>query len=491
MDFEARDRLRDAIQEAGVVGAGGAGFPAHVKLAADAEALIVNACECEPLIEVDQHLLATHTDLFLQGLEYAIHLTGATKAAIAIKAKHTRNIAQLEAALADRPNIELVRTDDFYPAGDEQVLVYDVLGRVVPRGGIPLAVGCVVHNVETLINIARAAEGVPVTTTFVTVAGALPLPATYELPIGISYREALALCGAAGDTELEGMAALDGGPMMGKLVLDLDAPITKTTKAVILLEADRRVIVEKALSDAEILRQSRAACEQCRKCTDLCPRDLLGHEVRPHLVMRAVSYRGAGAGAAETAESAAAGCASASAGEGAGADGNASAGAGGRYFADLNDLRGALACSKCGACELYACPNGLSPRRVNVLLEQQLAQAVREDRGEKAEASAPAPSPMFAYRKIPTGRLVARLGLSAWNREAPLKSLPYAPTRVTLPLKQHIGAPARAVVAVGDTVRRGTVIGRVCAGALGANVHASIDGTVTAASETAVSITSE
>jgi Na+-translocating ferredoxin:NAD+ oxidoreductase RnfC subunit len=434
----------DSIKEAGVIGAGGAGFPTHVKLSSSAEVVIVNAAECEPLIRVDQQLLVSHTGEFLKGLSIALELTGAQQAYIAIKAKHGDVVSVIKAATADLDEVEVFEMHDFYPAGDEQITVFEVLKRVVPRGGIPLAVDCVVCNVETLINVARAAAGKPVTTTFVTINGAVPSPATYELPIGISYREAL---GLAGVRDTSGKTALDGGPMMGKVIADLDTPITKTTKAILLLDSDKRVIVEKTMSDGQILKQSHTACEQCEKCTDLCPRDLLGHDVKPHLIMRIANYG----------------------------------------LTDFSGMKRALGCSECGACALYACPCGLSPRRVNMLVKQQLAASgVKNENGDTVfEAST-----MLDYRKIPVKRLVARLGLSAYDKPAPLTELNFAPKQVTLLLKQHLGAPTTAVVDLGDEVSVGDVIGRIDEGKLGTNVHASITGKITAVTDTAVVITS-
>lgn len=432
------------IKDAGVVGAGGAGFPTHVKLDAEARVFIVNAAECEPLIRVDQELLMSHTQEFLQGLSLAVRTTGAERAIIAIKAKHTKIVRSLEEATAGSPHIEVFGLGNYYPAGDEQIMVKDVLNKVVPRGGIPLAVDAIVSNVETLINVARAQELVPVTTTFVTIAGEVPLPVTLELPVGISYREALKL---AGVTQTEGKAALDGGPLMGALIENLDAPITKTTKAILLLDKNKNVITEKAMTNEQILRQSRTACLQCQKCTDLCPRDLLGHKVQPHIIMRIANYG----------------------------------------IADFEGMKCALGCSECGACALYACPVGLSPRRVNMLIKKQLAEAGIKVSSDDTFVA----SEVFDYRKIPVTRLIARLGLTDCDSPAPLTTTDYQPQQVTLLLRQHVGAPATAVLPVGAAVQRGDIVGRIQEGKLGANVHASINGTVTAINSDAVVITKD
>lgn len=422
----------NSIIEAGVVGAGGAGFPTAVKLAARADYIIVNAAECEPLIRVDQELLVHYTSDILDGLSRIVEETGATKGVIAVKEKHQEVIAGLKQQITHYEKIEICPLKDFYPAGDEQITVYEVLKRVVPKGGIPLNVSCIVCNVETILNVNQAVAGIPVTSTFVTVTGEVNLPVTLSLAIGMSYKKALELCGVE---TFEGMVGIDGGPMMGRLITDFDLPITKTTKAIILLNQDALVIREKMKSLEQVLKQSRIACIQCQKCTDLCPRDLLGHDVKPHIVMRIANYG----------------------------------------LSDFSGMKTALACSECGACELYACPNGLSPRRVNIMIKQEMAKAgIKIDRNEEQKP----PSEMIEYRKIPVKRLIGRLGLKEYDRPAPLQKFEHQVESVRIPLKQHLGTAAKAVVQKGMSVSKGTVIGSIESGNLGAKVHASIAGII-------------
>ena len=439
------NRLADMIKAAGVVGAGGAGFPTHIKLSAKPEYLIMNAAECEPLIRVDQQLLSAYTGEVLQGLQLILIETGAKKAYIAIKSKHGGVIRRVRDELVKYQNIEIFELSDFYPAGDEQVTVYEVLKRVVPQGGIPLEVGCAVCNVETVLNVYNAARGEPVTGTYVTVTGEVDSPATYKLPVGMSYREALKLSGAV---NLENKTAIDGGPMMGKLVQDFDFPVTKTTKAVILLHQDHYVIRKKGIAEKQILRQSKAACIQCMRCTDMCPRNLLGHDVKPHLIMRIANYG----------------------------------------LSDLKGMKTVLGCSECGACELFACPSGLSPKGMNVMVKRELAKA-----GVKADSKGRVfvPSPWLEYRKIPVKRLIQRLDLKKYDREAPLSPCEYIPDRVEIPLKQHVGAPAAAIVRVGSEVEKGDLIAVMEDGKLGADIHASIGGTVTAVTDLSIEIRSD
>ena len=426
------NRFADLIKAAGIVGAGGAGFPTHIKLSSKPEYLIMNAAECEPLIRVDQQLLIYYTNEILQGFQRILEETGAKKAFIAIKSKHKNVIDRLNAELVNYPNIEIFEMKDFYPAGDEQVTVYEVVKRIVPQGGIPLEVGCVVCNVETVLNAYHALQGEPVTDTYVTVTGEVQKPATYRLPVGVSYREALKL---SGTENLENKTAIDGGPMMGKLVTDFDLPITKTTKAIILLDNEHYVIRKKGRSKKQVLNQSRTACIQCVRCTDLCPRNLLGHNVKPHLVMRIANYG----------------------------------------LKDFEGMKTALGCSECGACELFSCPNGLSPKSMNAMVKQELAKAgVKVDSKGKTFT----PSPYIEYRRIPVKRLIQRLDLKKYDVEAPLSQDEYKPDVVEIQLKQHVGAPAAALVTKGTAVEKGDLIAGMEDGKLGANIHASISGTV-------------
>ncbi|MGB2823553.1 MAG: electron transport complex protein RnfC, partial [Phycisphaerae bacterium] len=160
----------EQVAAAGVVGAGGAGFPTHVKLSAEADTVLINAAECEPLLHKDKEVLRNFTDEVLGGLAAAVQLVGAERGIVGVKAKYADVIDKLRGRLA--ANMDVAPLRDVYPAGDELILVYDVLRRVVPPGGIPLHVGAVVMNVETALNVARAVDG-PVTTTFLTVAGAV------------------------------------------------------------------------------------------------------------------------------------------------------------------------------------------------------------------------------------------------------------------------------------------------------------------------------
>jgi Na+-translocating ferredoxin:NAD+ oxidoreductase RnfC subunit len=432
--------ISEKVKAAGVVGAGGAGFPTHVKLEAKADIFLVNAAECEPMLRTDQQLMATQPELLLRGLELGMQATGASEGIIALKPKYKAAIAALQPILPSRIRIELLR--DVYPAGDEVITLWLTTGRRVPPGGLPLHVGAVVNNVQTLLNVAQAMEGIPVITRTFTVTGAVKNPLTVTVPVGMPLSEVLAL---AGGPTVDPVAFIDGGPLMGKLLTDLEQPVTKTTGGLIVLPADHLLIKRKKQTMESVLRIAKTVCEQCCYCTELCPRHIIGHELPPHLIIRAANHN---------------------------------------YLGSPSVVTSALTCSECGVCEAYACPVGISPMRVNIALKDKLRKA-----GVRYEGGLGKADPMAENRLVPTSRMVSRLNLAAWYPpEAPLQQAIYPTARVQIPLKQHIGAPAAPLVKAGEKVSRGQLIAEMPSGALGANVHASIDGTVEEVSSCAITI---
>ena len=423
-----------AVRDAGVIGAGGAGFPTHVKINAKVDVVIANGAECEPLLRAHQHIMVAESYSVVNGLVAVMVATGAQRGFIGLKRKYAEAVISLEAEiakLADR-RIKLFFLPDFYPAGDEQVLVHEVTGRIVPEGGIPLNVGAVVANVETMVNVARALVGNAVTSKYLTVTGAVRQPVTLAVPIGTLVTEVIALAGGATIPDFE---IIDGGPMMGQLVA-AESPVTKTTSGIIVLPKDHPVITRKNTTWSATLNRAKAVCCNCRGCTDACPRYLLGHGLEPHRIMQVL----------------------------------------GSGLQDSAAVTRAFLCSECGACEIYGCTMGLSPRRVNSELKKQLGKAgIKNPHREqicqiRAERE---------YRRIPTKRLVARLGLVKYDLPAPLNRQQYFPQEVHLALSQHIGAPAYPVVKVGDSVKVGDLVAAIPDGvAVGANLHASIAGQV-------------
>lgn len=230
-----KDDILDAVKEAGIVGLGGAGFPTAVKLGADLHGghILVNAAECEPLIEHNMTQIRENTEQTIRGIEYCIKASNASKAIIAIKEKHTQEIEILKKAIEGK-DISLFYLPDLYPSGEERAIIRDVIGTLLEPTQLPLEADCVVINIETVLRIAQAVEeNRPLITKNLTVAGKLKKGCESQvfndIPIGTSVGEIIQM---AGGIDGEYGEIIMGGPFTGKAV-DLDTPITKTTGAIL------------------------------------------------------------------------------------------------------------------------------------------------------------------------------------------------------------------------------------------------------------------
>ena len=416
----------EKIKAAGIVGAGGAGFPTDRKLDCRAEVLIINAIECEPLLRTDRYVCEAYADRVVQAALAIKEAVQAERAVIAIKEHYTAAVAALKAALAGK-DIELYLSGSFYPAGDEQNLVFSVTGRTVPTGGIPLDVGCVVSNVSTVLGISQALEGRPVTDKFVTVGGSVARPVVVSCPIGTPLSVLLeAAGGPVGDCTY-----IVGGPLMGRQTDDLSEPVTKTTGGLLAIPKGHRLLSRKNEAAREATL-ARAVCCQCSMCTQLCPRNAMGLDVQPHKAMRAF------------------------------ASGNEKL---------LGSLNGIFSCCDCGLCTFYACNFGLHPSKAM----QRVKAALRNEGIRPEKTVKHAPDPGFSNKRVPTGRLLARLDLTRYDKDAAYAGR-VIPEEVRIPLQMHIGAPDRPVVAAGDRVSRGQVI--AVPEGMGAVIHASVCGEV-------------
>ena len=418
--------LLERIAANGVVGAGGGGFPTHIKLKAKVETVILNGAECEPLLHKDKELLRRYPEEVLAGLVVAGELAGAREIIVGVKGKYADVIERLTPMMPSHGRV--VALNDSYPAGDEFILVYDVTGKIIPPGAIPLAVGCATLNVETAYNIAA---DVPVTDKFLTVAGAVKSPVTVRVPVGISIADAIGLAGGA---TVEDPRVLMGGVMMGRLAPSLEEPIPKTCGGLIVLPPDHMLIRRYESPWKEIARIGASACDQCSFCTEFCPRYLLGHPIEPHKAMRSLGF-------VEDREP---------------------------------TVIGTQFCCECNLCTMMACPEDLDPKNVCTHNKRDLAAAGTK---WKVDADPDRAALHLDNRRVPIGRLISKLGLAQFTNEGPLTEAECRPRRVVLPLKQHAGAPA--VPAVGDKarVRKGDLIARPAEGALGATIHASMAGT--------------
>ena len=222
--------------------------------------------------------------------------------------------------------------------------------------------------------------------------------------------------------------------MMGILEQDLDTVVTKTTGGLIVLPSDHACITmyKRYATPAQTDRTAKAACDQCSFCTELCPRYLLGHPVRPETAMR------------------------------------------NRMFT-RNDMSythtGNVFCCECNLCTLYSCPEGLDPKGATVI-EKKISQEQPSWEGLPV-----APHPFLHYRKVPTRKLKQRLDVTGYKDEGPLSNIKIEPVSVSIPLKQHIGTPAKSIVKTDQYVKRKDLIADV-EGEICAPIHASIDGRV-------------
>lgn len=442
--------LIEAVKAAGVLGTGGAGFPTHVKLSAKADCFIVNAAECEPLIETDKYLCRTFPERVVEAACAISEHLGAERTVIALKGKYKPEIAALEKAIAEKnARVELFQLRTFYPAGDEQTLVQQVTGRCIPERGLPSDVGCVVDNVGTVLHVLDALEGKSVTDKYLSVVGEVKEPVMLHASVGTPLRQ----CVQAAGSNLTDYALIVGGPMMGRPLVDDkaidEAVVTKTTGNLIVLPKDHYLIRKAQLTMETIRHQTKSACIQCRMCTDLCPRFLIGHQMRPNLMMRNLWRE-------ETIQ-----------------DND-------EYLATFGD---AANCCSCGVCEMFACPMGLSPRKVNDYLKGELRK-----RGLQVPRNMePTARDFVDIRKTPTERLIARLGLSEYSGRHARTCLEIVPDEVFISFQQHIGKPAKPVKSVGSSVVKGELVAEAAEG-ISANIHASVSGTVISITPTGMTV---
>jgi electron transport complex protein RnfC len=251
-----------AVQEAGVVGLGGAAFPAHVKLSppkdVKIETLLVNGAECEPYLTTDHRTMAEFPERVLFGTRIMMHCLGVTKAVIGVERNKPDAIVALQNALPADLGVTVQPLTVKYPQGAEKMLIKAVTGREVPSGKLPMHVGTIVQNVASLAAIAEVFEtGLPLIERVVTITGrGVKKPSNLIVPVGTRLRDALALCGGLTEDAAE---ILYGGPMMGAPQPDLDAPIIKGTTGVVVL------------TTADSKPRRTYPCIQCGHCLDACP----------------------------------------------------------------------------------------------------------------------------------------------------------------------------------------------------------------------------
>ena len=420
--------LVNLLKNAGIVGAGGAGFPSYAKIAEGADTLLVNGSECEPLLYTDYIILKNEMSLVLNGIRTVLAGSNIKRAVLAIK-EHTAKRLSFSDGDVLAPSVSIKVLPDVYPIGDEISLIYQALGRSVKPGALPISVGVIVYNVETMYNLGVAEKfGTPVVKKWLTVGGDVANPAVIRVPIGTPVAHILKELGIVVD---EGHAVIDGGPSMGKIINHTTSQVGKTTKAILVLPMDIPAVMSKLSDTRMAISRAESACCQCTRCTDMCPRNLLGYPLEPHKMVRTAMAP---------------------------------------VKAEPVMVLSATLCCGCGICETLACSQGISPKAVinnykQILAKSKLKYSTGNEISVRRERE---------YRMVSSEKWKSTLGVSRFDR-VPEYIGEISPSRVVIPMRSHIGAPSIPTLTDGSAVSAGDIIARSGDG-LSIPQHASIDG---------------
>ncbi len=423
--------LKDKMREAGIVGAGGAGFPSYAKLTNGIDALVVNGAECEPLLYTDYVIMRDNLEKLCMGMAKVRDALGAKNAYLSIK-DHTAKKLSFSDEQTLFCGVKVKILPDAYPMGDEIAVIYQTLGRIVPPGKLPASVGVIVYNVETILNLYEALyENGKVIEKWLTIGGDIEKPYVVKVPLGMRVSELFALLNIKVDEE---HSVIDGGPSMGNIINYNTAIIRKTTKALLILPNTCEAVASKRVSMDTQLKRASSACCQCTRCTDMCPRALLGYPLEPHRLVRVAT-------SSET--------------------------------IDPKVYVNASLCCSCGICSTAACSQGISPKDVILKLKSELAKnKLRFD-----EDMTPTSSAQRDYRLVPSTRWEVLLGIKAFDREGEFYKGKIEATKIEIPMRNHIGAPSKPVCKVGDMVSRGDKVAEASDG-LSLPQYSSIDGKI-------------
>lgn len=262
LDELTREEVIDAIQKAGIVGMGGAGFPTHVKLSPknldDIDFIIVNASECEPYLTSDYRRIIDDSDKVIEGLRIVLAIFPNAQGIVAVEDNKPKAIKLLQDKLAGDARIRVNAMPTKYPEGAERQLIFANTGRYINSSMLPADAGCIVHNVDTVYAICEAVrEGKPLTERLVTVSGdAIKNPCNIRMKIGTNYQE---LIDCAEGFSKDPAKLVAGGPMMGKAIYTTDIPATKSSSAIL------------ALSEDAVAEMEPSACIRCGRCIEVCP----------------------------------------------------------------------------------------------------------------------------------------------------------------------------------------------------------------------------
>ncbi len=420
------------MQSFGILGAGGAGFPSYAKIAEGANLLLINGAECEPLLYTDYILLKDEMSLVLSGISTVLESTGIQSSLIAIKDHTAKRLGVTDGErLSDKIYIRVL--PDVYPMGDEISLIYQATNRLIQPGKLPITEGVIVYNVETMYNLGRSVRfSEPVTKKWLTIGGDIKNPTVIKVPIGTKISDIFKELNITVD---ERHTVIDGGPSMGKVINPSTYAVTKTTKGILILPNDTQAIMSKKINKDLAITRAETACCQCTRCTDMCPRSMLGYPLEPHKMVRTAM------GVAE-------------------------------IMPEM--VLSATLCCGCGICESLACNQGISPKAVienykAVLAKNKMrfsSSNIYEVRSERD------------YRMVPSTRWMSMLGITKFDKLATFNGEINDFNRVEITLNPHIGAPSIPCVKDGDVVSEGEIIANA-GGGLSLPQHASISGRVT------------
>lgn len=261
----SNEEILKRIQDAGVVGMGGACFPTHVKLSVKepekVDYILVNGSECEPYLTSDYRIMMEEPEKIIKGLQIILKLFPNAKGIICVEDNKPLAVKKVKQYLSDKKKIDLLVTKTKYPQGAERMLIYSATGRKINSSMLPIDAGCVVHNIDTIVAIYDAVvESVPLMKRIMTVTGdSVKHPGNYEVRLGTSLELVLE---AAGGLTKDVKKIISGGPMMGTALSTLSVPVTKNNTALLINERDEAAVKE-------------TPCIRCGKCVEHCPEGLL------------------------------------------------------------------------------------------------------------------------------------------------------------------------------------------------------------------------
>ena len=427
--------MKQLLKDNGVVGAGGAGFPSYCKLAEGADTLLINAVECEPLLYTSYTLLQERMRDIVIGMRAVMEYAHIARGLIGVKDYRAAKLGYSDGQeLA--PGVFIKYIPNVYPMGDEINLIYTATGRVVPPGQLPITRGVIVYNTETIYNIGLVVQyGQPVTKTYLTISGDIPKAYCVKVPVGMKISEVLSTMGV---TVPDTHVVIDGGPSMGTIVNLATDVVKKPCSGLLILPKTIPAVRNKLRTKEDNFRRAASVCCQCNRCTDMCPRHLLGYPLEPHKMVRSTLSAA---------------------------------------MADPELIKTATMCCGCDICSTLACCQEISPMQIIKEYKGILAKNRMKYMADPNEQFTP--SPDREARMVSAGKWKEMLGVAKYDKFPPIYvEEKLKATQVEVPMSQHIGAPAVPIVKVGDEVKEDQMIAQAADG-LSIPHFAPISGKVT------------